>query len=147
MMQEAMMALVIGANALLDELAGGAYSLQVVDGAFSVVDHRNADELRSAKTLSGGETFLVALALALSLAEHVRTVAGGAVIESVFIDEGFGSLDAASLDVVASVLHRLGERDQMVGVVTHVVELAHQIPVRFEVSRSHDGSRVERVET
>ncbi len=147
LMQEAMMALVVGANVLLEELSSGAYSLVVSNGAFEVVDHRNADETRAAKTLSGGETFLVSLALALSLAEHVRTVAGGAAIESVFIDEGFGTLDAASLDIVASVLHRLGERSQMVGIVSHVTELAQQMPVRFEVTKTPDGSRVERVDT
>src|SRR3970282_724233 len=93
--------------------------------------HRNADETRSVSTLSGGETFLVALALALSLAE---TLSAGAAsgLDAIFLGEGFGTLDEESLDTGASVLEELTGRGLMVGIVTHVKELAARATVRLE---------------
>ena len=135
--------LVAGANDLLAQLSGGGFSLYADDdGGFAIVDHRNADESRSVSTLSGGETFLVALALALSLAE---TLSAGAAsgLDAIFLDEGFGSLDDESLDTVASVLEELAGRGLMVGIVTHVKELAARATVRFEVRREPTGSVVE----
>lgn len=148
LMEEALSALVAGANLLLDELADGAYSLEVVKRDFRVVDHRNADEARLVKTLSGGETFLVSLALALSLAEQLASMSvhGGGRLESVFLDEGFGTLDAETLDTVAHVIQELGARGRTVGIVTHVRELAEQVPVRFEVRKGPGTATVERVE-
>ncbi len=148
LMEEALAALVAGANGLLDELADGAYSLEVVRRDFRVVDHRNANEARLVKTLSGGETFLVSLALALSLAEQLASMSvhGGSRLESVFLDEGFGTLDAETLDTVAHVIQELGARGRTVGIVTHVRELAEQVPVRFEVRKGSGTATVERVE-
>jgi len=148
LMEEALAALVVGANQLLDDLAGGAYSLDVVRRDFRVVDHRNADEPRLVKTLSGGETFLVSLALALSLAEQLASLSvhGGSRLESVFLDEGFGTLDIETLDTVAHVIQELGARGRTVGIVTHVRELAEQVPVRFEVRKGAGSATVERVE-
>ena len=112
--------LVSGANGLLAQLSDGGYSLHSDDvGSFSIVDHRNADEMRSVSTLSGGETFLVSLALALSLAETLAAT-GGAGLDAIILDEGFGTLDDESLDTVASVLEELAGRGLMVGVITHV---------------------------
>ena len=145
LMLDALDQLVTGANDLLADLSSGGFSLYVSDdGDFSVVDHRNADELRSVATLSGGETFLVSLALALSLAETLASK-GGAVLDAVILDEGFGTLDDDSLEVVASVLEELSGEGLMVGVITHVKELAQRAPVRYEVSRSARGATVERV--
>ncbi|MEX2278672.1 MAG: SMC family ATPase [Acidimicrobiia bacterium] len=148
LIEEALVGLVAFANAELEKLAGGAYSLAVDGGEFEVVDHRNAEARRSVKTLSGGETFLVSLALALALAERVvaTSAIGTARIESMFLDEGFGTLDAETLDTVAAVVQELGSRDRMIGLVTHVRELAEQIPVRFEVKKLPNGSTVTRVE-
>ncbi len=148
LMEEALAALVAGANVLLEELADGAYSLEVVKRDFRVVDHRNANEARLVKTLSGGETFLVSLALALSLAEQLASMSvhGGSRLESVFLDEGFGSLDAETLDTVAHVIQELGARGRTVGIVTHVRELAEQVPIRFEVRKGSGSATVERVE-
>ncbi|MEX2423802.1 MAG: SMC family ATPase [Acidimicrobiia bacterium] len=148
MIEEALVGLVDFANAELTKLAGGAYSLAVVSGDFEVIDHRNAEARRSVKTLSGGETFLVSLALALALAERVvaTSAIGTARIESMFLDEGFGTLDSETLDVVASVVTELGSRDRMIGLVTHVRELADQIPTRFEVRKLPDGATVTRVD-
>src|SRR5690606_3345684 len=104
--------------------------------------------VRSARTLSGGETFLASLALALALADQIGGLAAGgaARLESLFLDEGFGTLDADTLDVVASALDELGARGRMVGVVTHVRELAERLPVRFEVRKVGGAATVERVE-
>ncbi|HLV91058.1 MAG TPA: SbcC/MukB-like Walker B domain-containing protein, partial [Acidimicrobiia bacterium] len=135
-----------GANALLRELSDGGYSLGFDDEErFVVVDHRNADEQRPAATLSGGETFLVSLALALALAE-IHAAHGEARLDAVILDEGFGTLDEETLDTVASLLEDLaGSRGLMVGVITHVKELAERAPIRFEVSRGPKGSDVREV--
>jgi exonuclease SbcC len=140
LMAGALAELVDGANHLLDQLSGGGYSLNSDDsGTFSMVDHRNADEVRSVATLSGGETFLVSLALALSLAETLAAK-GGSGLDAIILDEGFGTLDDESLEIVATVLEELTGRGLMVGVITHVKELAARAPVRFEVTREPGGA-------
>jgi DNA repair protein SbcC/Rad50 len=142
MMAGALETLVVGANGLLTELSDRGYSLRSEDGAFSIIDHRNADEVRPVSTLSGGETFLVSLALALSLAE-AHASEGDARLDAVILDEGFGTLDDETLDTVASVLEELARnRELMVGVITHVKELAERATVRFEVIRGAKGSTV-----
>jgi DNA repair protein SbcC/Rad50 len=150
LLDEALHQLVAGASELLDELSSGAYALAVDgrSGGFGVVDHTNASQVRSARTLSGGETFLASLALALALADQLAglAMAGAARLEALFLDEGFGTLDPATLDVVAAALDELGARGRMVGVVTHVRELADRLPVRFEVTKVGGSSAVERVE-
>lgn len=149
LMEEAMLALVEGANLLLADLSRQTYSLEVANRDFLIVDHRNADDRRSVRTLSGGETFLVSLALALALADQIALVAAaGAVrLESLFLDEGFGALDSETLETAAAVIHELGAGGRSVGIVTHVKELADQVPVRFEVEARPGGSVVRRVET
>ena len=148
LMQEAMIDLVDRATDRLLELSGGQYSLIADETDFRVQDHRNADEVRDARTLSGGETFLVSLALALALADSVAELApeGSPRLESIFLDEGFGSLDPETLDVVASAIEELGASGRMVGIVTHIRELADRMPVRFEVTKGATSSSVERVE-
>lgn len=142
LMSGALNDLVSGANDLLGQLSGDGYSLHSDEsGNFSIVDHRNADEMRSVSTLSGGETFLVSLALALSLAETLATK-GGSGLDAIILDEGFGTLDDESLDTVASVLEELTGRGLMVGVITHVKELAARAPVRYEVGREAGGAAV-----
>ena len=140
--------LVQGATDRLRELSSGQYSLDLSSkNEFLVIDHRNADEPRLAKTLSGGETFLASLALALSLAEQVASLAahGSAKLEALFLDEGFGTLDSDTLDVVAATIEQLGT-ERMVGIVTHVSELADRIPVQYRVKKVGNTSSVERVE-
>ncbi len=150
LLDEAMTALADGATDLLRTLSGDQYSLRVdaKNGSFVVVDHRNADEVRSARTLSGGETFLASLALALALADRIAMLAarGSARLESIFLDEGFGSLDPDTLDVVASAIEELGATGRLVGVVSHVAELAERLPVRYEVRRAGNASTVERID-
>jgi len=148
LLEEAMDTLIDGANRLLEELSGGAYSLLARDAQFVVVDHRNAGLIRTTRGLSGGETFLVALSLALSMAEQLAELTGmSSRLESVLLDEGFGSLDQESLDVVASVLDDLVGKGRTVGIVTHVRELADRMPVRFEVTKGPETASIEKVMT
>jgi exonuclease SbcC len=141
--------LAAGASEILRDISPQQpYSLRLSDdGDFLVVDHLNADEVRPAKSLSGGETFLASLSLALALAEQLAELAaeGTSRLEALFLDEGFGTLDAESLDVVAGAITELGAKGRMVGLVTHVPELAARMPVRYEVRKTPSGSVVERV--
>lgn len=150
LLDEAVVSLAASASQILGELSGGTYALSVDSrsGGFTVIDHVNASQPRSARTLSGGETFLASLALALGLAEQVAELAAGgtARLEALFLDEGFGTLDADTLDVVATALDELGARGRMVGIVTHVRDLAERLPVRYEVRKVGANATVERVE-
>ncbi|WP_336085725.1 SMC family ATPase [Nocardia sp. SSK8] len=99
--------------------------------------------VRSAKTLSGGETFMASLALALGLADVVAAESGGLVLDTLFIDEGFGSLDADTLDAVMGVLDELRAGGRVVGVVSHVDEMRQRIPSRLHVLRGRTGSHLQ----
>ncbi len=99
--------------------------------------------VRPAKTLSGGETFMASLSLALGLADVVAAESGGLVLDTLFIDEGFGSLDADTLDAVMGVLDELRSGGRVVGIVSHVDEMRQRIPSRLHVIRNPDGSRLE----
>lgn len=143
---EALAVLTVDASEILRELTGGQFSLAVGEKEFVVVDHGNADERRPARTLSGGETFQASLALALSLSRQIRNLAaeGAPRLDAIFLDEGFGSLDPETLDVVAATIENLGQSGRMVGVVTHVAELAARVPVRFEVRKGTASAVVEK---
>ncbi|MFE6363033.1 AAA family ATPase [Streptomyces sp. NPDC057806] len=95
---------------------------------------------RDTATLSGGETFFASLALALGLADVVTDEAGGVRLDTLFIDEGFGSLDDQTLDEVLDVLDSLRERDRSVGIVSHVADLRRRIHAQLEVVKSRSGS-------
>ncbi|SCF30106.1 exonuclease SbcC [Micromonospora viridifaciens] len=146
LLAEALDLLVDGASRILRELSGGQYDLMHDKGEFFVVDHHDAGLRRGVRTLSGGETFQASLALALALSEQLAGMSTTAAsLESIVLDEGFGTLDAATLDTVAATLENLAARgDRMVGVVTHVPALAERIPVRFEVRKDARTARVER---
>lgn len=147
LLDDAMQRLVAGASRALRELSNGAYSLDVDGkGHFTVIDHRNADERRSAKTLSGGETFLASLSLALALSDDIAAIAAdGARLDAIFLDEGFGTLDIETLGTVQTAIENLAQQGRMVGLVTHVREIAEYVPVRFDVRKHADTSRVEKV--
>ncbi|MFC0531023.1 AAA family ATPase [Phytohabitans kaempferiae] len=147
LLEEALDLLVDGASRILRELSGGQYELVHDKGEFYVVDHHDAGLRRGVRTLSGGETFQASLALALALSEQLAGLSTtSASLESIVLDEGFGTLDAATLDTVAATLEGLAARgDRMVGVVTHVPSLAERVPVRFEVRKDARTARVERV--
>ena len=99
--------------------------------------------VRPAKTLSGGESFLASLALALGLADVVASEAGGRVLDTLFVDEGFGGLDSDTLDLVMGTLDELRAGGRVVGVVSHVTELQQRIPNRLRVLRTPLGSAIE----
>ena len=147
LLEEALDRLVEGASAILRQLSGGQYDLVHEDREFFVVDHHDASLRRPVRTLSGGETFQASLALALALSEQLAGMSTtSASLESIMLDEGFGTLDAATLDAVAAALENLAARgDRVVGVVTHVPALAERIPVRYEVSKDSRSARVTRV--
>jgi len=143
---EALDTLVDGASAILRELSGGQYDLTHEKGEFFVIDHYDAALARPVRTLSGGETFQASLALALALSEQLAGLSTAAAsLESIVLDEGFGTLDATTLDTVAATLENLAARgDRMVGVVTHVSALAERVPVRFEVHKDTRTAYVQR---
>lgn len=136
--------LVASASESLRALSGGQFDLTHNKGGFFVIDHADADSQRSVRTLSGGETFQASLALALALSNHLAGLGGTTKLESIFLDEGFGTLDPQSLDTVAATLDNLAKGDRMVGLITHVDALAQQVPVRFAVTRDHRTSSVTR---
>ncbi|MCH7810070.1 MAG: AAA family ATPase, partial [Chloroflexi bacterium] len=134
-----------GSRRLL-EISGGRYDFVVEGQDFLIEDRWNGGERRSVKTLSGGETFLASLALALALAEQLPGLAGeetGGTLESLFIDEGFSHLDSETLDDVATALEVLGQdRSRLIGVITHVPALAERMPARIVVHKTQAGSSV-----
>ncbi len=140
--------LVSEASASLYELSGGQFELTFDQrGEFFVVDRTDADSRRPVRTLSGGETFQASLALALALSSQMSSLAseGAARLDSIFLDEGFGTLDESTLEVVAATLENLATGGQrMVGVITHVAALAERVPVRYAVTRDQGGSKLER---
>jgi len=102
---------------------------------------------RDTATLSGGETFMTALALALGLADVVTAEAGGQSIDALFVDEGFGTLDADSLDQVMDVLDELRSGGRLVGIVSHVADLRQRIPAQVRVVKGTQGSTVRTTST
>ena len=140
--------LLADASQILGDLSSGQFSLRSDPrGEIRVIDHRYADEERSVRTLSGGETFQASLALALALADRLSTLSphGSHKLDAIFLDEGFGSLDPDALEVVANTIETLAGSDRMVGLVTHVPALAQRVPVRYEVSKGPRSSTVSRV--
>ncbi|MDE6984926.1 MAG: DNA sulfur modification protein DndD, partial [Lachnospiraceae bacterium] len=105
-----------------------------------VIDHYNGST-RSVKTLSGGETFVASLSLALGLSDEIQFCAGGIQMDSMFVDEGFGSLDEEALAHAMKALLQLTEGNRLVGVISHVAELKEQIERKLIVTknRSRDG--------
>lgn len=145
---EALDSLVLEASQTLLDLSGGQFELYRGDkNELVVVDHNDAGTQRPVNTLSGGETFQASLALALALSRQVVGLSGGRRdLNSMFLDEGFGTLDDTTLDTVAATLERLSsETDRMVGIVTHVPALAERVPVQFAVRRHGASSTVSRL--
>lgn len=140
-LREAFAELVARASERLFKLTG-RYALSMQEGDFDVIDRDNAGEQRSAKTLSGGETFLASLALALELSEQVQRAAGAVALDSLFIDEGFGSLDPEALDIATDAIQSLPQGGRMVGIITHIPELTARLDTRVVVEKRAEGSRI-----
>jgi exonuclease SbcC len=141
LLEETFRELVSGASARLWDLTK-RYRFDWQNEAFQVVDYDNARQVRSADMLSGGETFLASLALALQLSEQVQHAAGATILDSLFIDEGFGTLDPETLDAAASAIESLPVGGRMVGIITHIEELSSRLPARVRVEKASAGSRV-----
>ncbi|MGW2489970.1 AAA family ATPase [Streptomyces sp. NPDC001606] len=136
------------ATVRLQRMSSGRYTLVHSDDrtgrgrsglGLHVVDAWTGRE-RDTATLSGGETFFASLALALGLADVVTDEAGGVRLDTLFIDEGFGSLDDQTLDEVLDVLDSLRERDRSVGIVSHVADLRRRVHAQLEVVKGRSGS-------
>jgi exonuclease SbcC len=140
LLQEVFERLVGDASARLHAMTG-RYALEWDKGEFLVVDHDNAGERRIAQTLSGGETFLTSLSLALALSEQVQRTAGAVGLDSLFIDEGFGTLDADTLDVATEAIESLQVGGRMVGVISHLRELTDRMPACIVIDKRPEGSR------
>ena len=142
------------ANPRLERISSGRYELVAIpdDGTASrksglglaIIDH-DTDATRSPRTLSGGETFYTSLALALGLADVVSAEAGGVELRTMFIDEGFGSLDSHTLSLVMEQLQALRCAGRTVGIISHVEEMATQIADQIQVRPLEDGGSTLRV--
>ena len=139
------------ASVRLAAMSGGRYLLVHTDGpsrggarsglGLAVVDGWTGVQ-RDPSSLSGGETFCTSLALALGLADVVQAEAGGSVIETLLVDEGFGSLDEQTLDEVMDVLDGLRSAGRSVGLVSHVPDLRDRIPAQLQVVKGRRGSHL-----
>ncbi|KAB1643958.1 AAA family ATPase [Gulosibacter chungangensis] len=137
------------ANARLGSITANRYELELDDDLASrgrqsglglkIFDVYNG-KTRAPNSLSGGETFLVSLALALGLADVVSAQAGGIALDTLFVDEGFGSLDSDTLEVAMRTLDQLREGGRMIGVISHVTSMQERIPAHLNVLVSADGS-------
>lgn len=141
----------VAASARLHQMSSGRYEFVHSDavgprgrrGGLGIeVRDEYTGTVRATTTLSGGETFFASLALALGLADVVSAESGGRVLDTIFIDEGFGTLDPEALDLVMGVLDELRSGGRVVGVVSHVGELRERIPAQLEVVRRDNGSSV-----
>ncbi|GAA0725502.1 AAA family ATPase [Clostridium malenominatum] len=127
------------ASKRLKSISRDRYSLEIDEESnFIIVDDYNGGERRNTTTLSGGETFLASLALALALSSQIQ-LKGNAPLEFFFLDEGFGTLDSELLDIVMSSLERLHNDKLSVGIISHVEELKQRIPVKLIVTPSKPG--------
>ncbi len=141
------------ANTRLMVMSGGQYELKRCQSAdnnkrqsgleLNVMDHYNGSE-RSVKTLSGGESFKASLSLALGLSDEVQSLSGGIQLDTMFVDEGFGSLDEESLQQALRALADLTEGNRLVGIISHVSELKEKIEHQVIVTKEKTGgSKVE----
>lgn len=139
------------ANQRLSHMSGGRYLLKRVDKA---EDARSRDSLlmevfdaytgknRSVQTLSGGESFKASLALALGMSDMIQAFSGGIVVETMFVDEGFGSLDEESIEQAVEVLTTLAKQQYTIGIISHVNELKEKIDRQLVVEKTNTGSRI-----
>ena len=145
--------ILVRANTRLMVMTGGQYELvrrQVSENNRSksgleldVIDHYNGTR-RSVKSLSGGESFKASLSLALGLSDEIQASAGGIRLDTMFVDEGFGSLDEESLQQAVRALAGLADGNRLVGIISHVSELKERIDRQIVVTKDRcNGSRVE----
>ena len=139
--------ILVHANTRLMQMTAGQYELERIGAEnqrsqsgldLGVIDHYNGTR-RSVKTLSGGESFKASLALALGLSDEVQSAAGGIRLDTLFLDEGFGSLDEDSLEQAIRVLAGLTEGDRLVGIISHVGALKDRVDHQVVVRKARSG--------
>jgi len=145
------------ANTRLAEIGSGRYSLEMTQTGkedkktglnIGVVDALSDSlKARSTTSLSGGESFYISLALALGMSDVVSEEAGGIRLGTLFIDEGFGTLDQETLDDVMGVIDEIGENDRVIGLISHVESLKQRISSRISVTKKGDGTSTTKVES
>lgn len=142
----------VAANMRLRDMSQNRYSLQKAELRESAQGYQGLDlEVfdaytgyeRDVRTLSGGETFIASLALALGMADIIQSYAGGIFLDTIFIDEGFGTLDPETLDQALDVLIKLQSGGRLVGVISHVPELKERIEAKLDVIKTDQGSRAQ----
>ena len=144
------------ANLRLSKMSGGQYELMRAKSAenlrsqsgleLEVYDRYNCT-VRSVKSLSGGESFKASLSLALGLSDVIQAAAGGIRLDTMFVDEGFGSLDEQSLEQAIDALSSLAEGDRLVGIISHVSELKERIDKQIVVTKNKTGGSSVRIQT
>ena len=141
----------ISANLRLGPMSGGQYTLlrdtrapkgNATQGLDIMVHDTHTGRERDVATLSGGETFMAALSLALGLADVVQTISGGIRLDTIFIDEGFGSLDATTLDQALQTLQDLVGDSRAIGLISHVDLVKDTIRAGFDITKSNGGSKI-----
>lgn len=139
---------IMSANLYLNKLTKGQYAMKRKESIGGRAKHQGLDiemidssagRVRSVSTLSGGELFLASLSLAFGLSDVVQSFAGGIHLDSLFIDEGFGSLDSETLDTAMDAITQVRE-NKLLGIISHVSELKERIPCGIEVIKTNDGS-------
>lgn len=129
----------IEASKKLKEITGGTYGLEVDEnGKFLIRDYKNGGTQRDASTLSGGETFVASLALALALSSQIQ-LKGTAPLELFFLDEGFGTLDDNLLDIVMDSLEKIHHKKLSIGIISHVESIKNRVPVKLMVAPAVAG--------
>ena len=143
--------IVVEANQRLEQMTNGRYELLVEETGTNKKSQSGLDlqvydyhtgKVRSVRSLSGGESFQAALSLALGVSGVISQFAGGIRIETLFIDEGFGSLDEQSLELAVKTLRELSSQGCMIGIISHVKELKEQIFYKIEVKKGQKGSQI-----
>ena len=142
------------ANLHMLHMSGGQYELKRRESAnnnrsqsgldLDVLDHYNGT-IRSVKTLSGGESFIASLSLALGLSEEVQYTASGIQLDTMYVDEGFGSLDEETLHQAMQALNGLTEGHRLIGIISHVAELRQQIDHQIIVTKEKQGGSRARI--
>ena len=139
------------ANQKLYQLSGGRYQFvrrqdekkrNISSGLNLDILDFYTDRSRAVETLSGGETFLASLSLALGLSDTVQQQTGGIQMDAMFIDEGFGSLDSTALDHAIRLLEQLSDHSRMIGIISHVSELSDRFENQIRVEKTPHGSRI-----
>ena len=123
------------ASEILQDISGGRFHIEIdKEGDFLILDYSNGGIKRNPSTLSGGETFLVSLSLALALSSQIQ-LKGNAPLEFFFMDEGFGTLDSHTLDIALDCLKKIKNKNLSIGIISHIDKIKEFVPIKLEISK------------